>query len=83
MNYAAIDAGATAYHKVEVPAYWAEATDDAAAESVTGLPKTVKMVENILNPIDKMDGDSCLFPPLSTTSTAPSSSALPHTRSAA
>jgi len=58
MNYAAIDAGATAYHKVEVPAYWAEATDDAAAESVTGLPKTVKMVENILNPIDKMDGDS-------------------------
>ena len=36
MNYAAIDAGATAYHKVEVPAYWAEATDDAAAESVTG-----------------------------------------------
>ena len=58
MNYAAIDAGATAYHKVEVPAYWAEATDDAAAESVTGLSKTVKMVENILNPIDKMDGDS-------------------------
>ena len=58
MNYAAIDAGATAYHKVEVPAYWAEATDEAAAESVTGLPKTVKMVENILNPIDKMDGDS-------------------------
>ena len=58
MNYAAIDAGATAYKKVEVPACWAEAVDEKKEDKTTGRAKTVRMVENILNPIDKMDGDS-------------------------
>ncbi|MBQ6521491.1 MAG: 2-oxoacid:acceptor oxidoreductase family protein, partial [Atopobiaceae bacterium] len=58
MNYAAIDAGATAYVKVDVPAAWAEAVDAPAADSKTGREKTVKMVRAILDPIDKMDGDS-------------------------
>ncbi len=58
MNYAAIDAGATAYVKVEVPAAWAEAVDVAAEDTLSGREKTVKMVKNILNPVDKMDGDS-------------------------
>ena len=58
MNYAAIDAGATAYKKVEVPACWAEAVDEKKDDKTTGRAKTVRMVENILNPIDKMDGDS-------------------------
>ena len=58
MNYKAIDAGATAYVKVEVPAYWADAVDEDKAETYKGREKTVKMVENILTPIDKMDGDS-------------------------
>ncbi len=58
MNYAAIDAGATAFEKVEVPAYWADAVDNKEVEAVTGREKTVKMVKNILTPIDKMDGDS-------------------------
>ena len=58
MNYAAIDAGATAYVKVEVPAAWAEAADNKAADVKTGREKTVKMVSSILDPIDKMDGDS-------------------------
>ncbi|MBQ8217820.1 MAG: pyruvate:ferredoxin (flavodoxin) oxidoreductase [Oscillospiraceae bacterium] len=58
MNFAAIDAGATAYVKVEVPAAWANAEDVAVADTKTGRAKTVKMVKNILDPVDKMDGDS-------------------------
>ena len=58
MNYKAIDAGATAYEKVEVPASWADAKDEARESKHTGYAKTVKMVNNILDPIDKMDGDS-------------------------
>ena len=58
MNYAAIDAGATAYVKVDVPAAWAEAEDSAAAADKHGRAKTVKMVKTILDPVDKMDGDS-------------------------
>ncbi len=58
MNYAAIDAGATAYVKVEVPAAWANAVDAEAVETKKGPAKTVKMVTNILDVIDKMDGDS-------------------------
>ena len=58
MNYAAIDAGATAYVKVDVPAAWANAVDTAAPEAKKGPEKTVKMVTNILDVIDRMDGDS-------------------------
>jgi len=58
MNYKAIDAGATAYEKVEIPASWADAKDEVKESKHTGYAKTVKMVNNILDPIDKMDGDS-------------------------
>ena len=58
MNYAAIDAGATAYVKVEIPESWKTAEDHCAAVEETGRAKTVKMVRSILDPIDKMDGDS-------------------------
>ena len=58
MNYAAIDAGATAYVKVEVPAGWANAVDHTETKAKTGREKTVKMVTSILDPVDKMDGDS-------------------------
>ena len=58
MNYAAIDAGATAYVKVEVPAAWADAQDSKSAEAKSGREKTVKMVTGILDPVGKMDGDS-------------------------
>ena len=58
MNYAAIDAGATAYVKVDVPAAWATAEDAVVADTKTGREKTVKMVKNILDPVGKMDGDS-------------------------
>ena len=58
MNHNAIDAGASAFVKVDVPAAWAEAVDAAEAVELSGRCKTVKMVKNILNPVGKMDGDS-------------------------
>ncbi|MBQ8503002.1 MAG: pyruvate:ferredoxin (flavodoxin) oxidoreductase [Clostridia bacterium] len=57
-NHNAIDAGATAYHKVEVPAAWADATDDVAAAKSEGAEKLVKMVDTILKPVGVMDGYS-------------------------
>jgi len=57
-NYKAIDAGATAYVKVDVPASWANAVDEASGVAHEGYEKTVNMVKSILDPIDRMDGDS-------------------------
>ncbi len=58
MNYNAIDAGATAYVKVEVPAEWKNAQDEVKPSKHTGVKETVEMVNNILDPVDRMDGDS-------------------------
>ena len=58
MNHKAIDMGATAYKKVEIPADWANAVDEKKTAPITGRPATVKMVKDILEPVDKMDGDS-------------------------
>ena len=58
MNYKAIDLGAAAYVKIDVPADWADAVDEAPAKELAGRPATVKMVRDILTPVDKMDGDS-------------------------
>ncbi|MBR3816168.1 MAG: pyruvate:ferredoxin (flavodoxin) oxidoreductase [Clostridia bacterium] len=57
-NHNAIDAGATAFHKVEVPAAWAEAVDGAAAPASEGAEKLVKMVDTILKPVGVMGGYS-------------------------
>ncbi len=57
-NWNAIDAGATAYVKIDVPASWADAVDAADETVLEGKPALVKMVKEILLPIDKMDGDS-------------------------
>ena len=58
MNEKAIDMGASAYVKIDVPADWANATDDAAKAASKGAEKLVKMVDNIMIPVGKMDGDS-------------------------
>ncbi len=58
MNYAAIDAGATAYVKVDVPAAWANAKDEGDNTVLKGAAALVKQVKNILDPVDMMDGDS-------------------------
>ena len=58
MNYKAIDAGADALHKVEIPASWATAEDPANTTVLEGNPATVKMVKEIMEPVGRMDGDS-------------------------
>ncbi len=58
MNHKAIDAGATAFVKIDVPAAWATAEDNVVVESENGPAKLVKMVDNIMKPVGKMDGDS-------------------------
>ena len=57
-NWNAIDAGATAYVKIDVPAAWADAVDAPVEETLVGDPETVKLVKNVLTPVGKMDGDS-------------------------
>ncbi len=58
MNHKAIDAGVTAYTKIDVPADWADAADEAAAAPSEGREKLVKQVDSIMFPVGKMDGDS-------------------------
>ena len=58
MNYKAIDLGATAYKKIDVPADWANAVDTKEPKQLKGKPELVKMVREILEPVGKMDGDS-------------------------
>ena len=58
MNYKAIDLGATAYQKIDVPAEWADAVDEPDTRELKGKPELVKMVKEILEPVGKMDGDS-------------------------
>ena len=58
MNHKAIDAGATAFVAVEVPASWKDAEGSVKAASAEGRPETVSLVENIMFPVGRMDGDS-------------------------
>ena len=57
-NHKAIDAGATAFHKFEVPADWATAEDKPRELSIEGRAAIVEQVKNLLEPINRMDGDS-------------------------
>ena len=57
-NHKAIDAGATAFHKFEVPADWATATDEPKELTLEGRAAIVKQVKELLEPINRMDGDS-------------------------
>ncbi len=58
MNYKAIDAGVDAVHKVEIPESWKNPAPDAPKAEKTGRPEVVDMVNKLLDPISKMDGDS-------------------------
>jgi pyruvate-ferredoxin/flavodoxin oxidoreductase len=57
-NHKAIDAGATAFHKFEVPADWATAEDAPSTLSIEGRAEIVEQVKKIMDPINRMDGDS-------------------------
>ena len=48
MNYAAVDEGAVGYHKVEIPASWADAVD-AEAAATNDRPDFIKNVVDVMN----------------------------------
>ncbi|MDD2268996.1 MAG: pyruvate:ferredoxin (flavodoxin) oxidoreductase [Eubacteriales bacterium] len=59
MNYKAIDAGVKAIVKVDVPAAWKTIGEVEKDDEVTGnRPELVKFVKNVVNPANKMQGDS-------------------------
>ncbi len=58
LNWKAIDLGATAFKKFNVPADWATAQDAPKASAHKGRPAVIEMVENVMEPIARMDGDS-------------------------
>ncbi|MGI6013324.1 MAG: pyruvate:ferredoxin (flavodoxin) oxidoreductase [Oscillospiraceae bacterium] len=58
MNHKAIDAGATAFVKVDVPPEWENATDAPVEVTYEGPEKLVGMVKDVLKPIGKMEGYS-------------------------
>ena len=59
LNYAAIDAGADAFVKIDVPAEWANCEDDAPAALATGKrADLVDFVNNVVVPTNSMKGDS-------------------------
>ena len=58
MNHKAIDIGATAFKKIDVPADWADAQDETDTRDLQGRPEVVKMVKDVMEPIGRMDGDS-------------------------
>ena len=83
MNHRAIDAGATAFRQVEVPASWADAVDAGEAPELGGRAELVKQVREIMEPVGRMDGDRLRCPCSWSTPTASSSRARLPTRSAA
>ena len=58
MNYRAIEAGVDAIHKVEVPESWANPEATEKTVELKGREATVKMVKDIMEPVNIMDGDS-------------------------
>ncbi len=58
MNHKAIDAGADALVKIEVPESWKNPEADAEKAPLEGPESLVTQVKNILQPVDRMDGDS-------------------------
>ena len=52
MNYAAVDKGINALHKVEVPANWKGAEEEAAAAA-----EVPDFIKNVLTPMNRQEGD--------------------------
>ena len=56
-NHKAIDAGASAYKKIDVPDTWASAKDSPVEVQLEGPEALVKQVKTIMQPVGNMDGD--------------------------
>ena len=57
MNYAAIDRGMEDFKKVEIPADWANCTDDMTADMVAGEGALVDYVNGVLKPVNAYKGN--------------------------
>ena len=58
LNHDAIDRGLVGSKKVNVPASWADAKDEAVAhDNIQGRPEVVKFVKDILQPVNAQRGD--------------------------
>ena len=57
MNYAAIDRGMEDLKKVEIPAEWANAVDEAVADKAEGEGKLVDYVNKVLKPVNAYKGN--------------------------
>ena len=58
MNHTAIERGAQDVQKIDVPASWADCTDDSQQTVVTeGRPEAVDYVNKILNPVNAYKGN--------------------------
>ena len=57
MNYAAIDRGMEDLKKVEIPADWANAVDNSAADKAEGNGALVEYVNEILKPVNAYKGN--------------------------
>ncbi|MDE7390438.1 MAG: pyruvate:ferredoxin (flavodoxin) oxidoreductase [Lachnospiraceae bacterium] len=58
MNFAAIDRGMSEFHKVEIPAEWANAEDDSKSyEAVGNREELVRYVNEIQHPVNSYKGD--------------------------
>jgi pyruvate-ferredoxin/flavodoxin oxidoreductase len=57
MNYAAIDRGMEDLKKVEIPAEWANAVDDKAADRVDGNGELIEYVNGVLKPVNEYKGN--------------------------
>ncbi|MDR0350368.1 MAG: pyruvate:ferredoxin (flavodoxin) oxidoreductase, partial [Coriobacteriales bacterium] len=53
MNYAAVEQGATAFARVDVPASWAQAVDETGER-----PELPSFIEEVLIPMNRQEGDS-------------------------
>ena len=59
MNYQAVAEGIDNVHKVEVPAHWAEASDQKTAAAAEGRDSIhTDYINKVLRPTNAMDGDS-------------------------
>ncbi len=59
MNIAAVEAGINNVHKVDVPAYWADAEDDEPSAGLVGRDEFMtEYLNDIVVPMGAMDGDS-------------------------
>ena len=57
MNYAAIDRGMEDLKKVDIPADWANAVDDAKEDKIDGQGALVEYVNGILKPVNAYKGN--------------------------